>query len=107
LFLANISGVIRHVLRRDEGSPNIINTEGRDYCHRSSHDEHQERPSSHTLLGYQVAFGAFVFMSGIYHANNAFRLGGRIKAEAGALYFICGMTLIFLGMGIFFAGFFP
>lgn len=58
-------------------------------------------------LGYQIAFGAFVFVSGLYHAHNAFRLGGRIQPEAGALYLVCGMFCIGIGIGLMLSGIYP
>ena len=88
-----------------ESAPNIVNTKTSDRSHYDGRNQHEQRPSGHIPLGYKVAFGAFVFMSGVYHTNNAFRLGNRVKPEAGALYLICGMALVFLGMGIFFSSF--
>lgn len=48
-----------------------------------------------------------MLIGGLYHANNAFRLGDTIKPSTGAVYLILGMASIGVGIGFLLSGLFP
>ncbi|WP_299085851.1 hypothetical protein [uncultured Ruegeria sp.] len=107
LRLANFASVSGHFLGGLESAPDVIYTKSSYDGHRYGRQKHQERPSGHIPLGLQIALGAFMLVSGLHHANNAFRLGCSIKPGTGAIYLILGMSCIGIGIGLMLSGLFP
>ena len=107
LRLADLTSVAGHVLSGQEGSPNIVDSNGRNKRHQAGYNQHPQRPPGHIPLGYKIALGAFMLIGGFYYATYAFRLGNTVKPGTGAAYLLFGMVSIGIGVGLILTGIYP
>ncbi len=107
LSLTNVTSVLGHFLGREQGPPNVIHTKGSNERHHHGGDQHPKRPPGHVPLSIQILLGSLMLIGGLYHANDAFRLGDTVKPGTGAVYLVLSMAGIGIGIGLLLSGLLP
>jgi hypothetical protein len=85
----------------DQSRGDVNHTGSRNECCNARHPDHQKRPVSHLLLGFQIILGALCLLVGLYILPDAFH--GRTGKSTSAEVIQLGISGACVGMGLLLA----